>query len=162
MAPRILATRPHMPGYGVSSDERSLRPWSWAEEILREGHNYWVATVAPDGLPHAMPVWGVWHECQFWFSTGGLSQKARNLAWRAECSVGTERGANAVIVEGAATRFVAGDAPVEIARLYGAKYGGGFPEDSPLFRVEPRVVFGFSEAADEFGETATRWAFEKA
>ena len=162
MALRILATRPHMPGYGVSSDERSLRPWSWAEEILRAGHNYWVATAAPGGRPHAMPVWGVWHELEFWFSTGGGSRKARNLAERAECSVGTERGANAVIVEGVATRFAAGEAQAEIARLYAAKYGGGYPEDSPLFRVAPRVVFGFSEAADEFAETATRWVFEEA
>lgn len=162
MTDRIRATRPHMPGYGLLLSEGSLRPWSWAEEILLAGHNYWVATAAPDGRPHAMPVWGVWHEFEFWFSTGGASRKARNLAARAECSVGTERGANAVIVEGGATRLAAGDVPAEIARLYVEKYGGGYPEDSPLFRVAPRVVFGFSEAAAEFAETATRWVFEEA
>jgi hypothetical protein len=109
-----------------------------------------------------MPVWGVWHERQFWFSTGGASRKARNLAARAECSVGTERGANAVIVEGVATRFAAGEAHSVIGQLYAAKYGGGYPQDSPLFCVAPRVAFGFSEAGDEFAETATRWAFEEA
>ena len=35
--PTIRATRPVMPGYGLPSGERGLRPWSWAEEILREG-----------------------------------------------------------------------------------------------------------------------------
>jgi hypothetical protein len=67
-----------------------------------------------------------------------------------------------VIVEGVATRFAAGDAPAEIARLYVEKYDEGYPEGSPLFRVAPRVVFGFSEAAGEFAETATRWVFEEA
>jgi hypothetical protein len=29
-----------------------------------------------------------------------------------------------------------------------------------VFRVEPRVAFGFSEAEGEFTETATRWLLE--
>jgi hypothetical protein len=151
-----------MPGYGLSADERSLKPWSWGEEILRDAHNYWLATSRADGRPHVMPVWAVWHDGGLWFSTGGESRKARNLAGCAECSVGAERGSSAVIVEGAAERFVAGEAPGEVGRLYVAKYAGGYPNDSPLFRVEPSVAFGFSEAAEEFGEAATRWVFERA
>ena len=46
-----------MPGYGiVGPDEgRGLLPWSWAEERLIASHDYWVATVWPDGRPHVMP-----------------------------------------------------------------------------------------------------------
>jgi hypothetical protein len=150
-----------MPGYGLPADERSLEPWSWGEQILRDSHNYWVATARADGRPHLMPVWAVWHDGALWFSTGGESRKARNLALRAECSVGAERGPDSVIVEGAAVRLDAVKAPVHVGRLYTAKYRDGFPGDSPLFRVEPRVAFGFSEAADEFAETATRWTFER-
>ena len=73
---------------------------------------------------------------------------------------GTELGTNAIVVEGTAVRLAVADAPADVAPLYAAKYGGGFPDDSPLFRVGPRVAFGFSEAADEFGEAATRWIFE--
>ena len=160
MTLRIRSTRPHMPGYGLPDDARGLKPWSWAEEILRAGHNYWVASARADGRPHAMPVWAVWHAGALWFSTGGESRKARNLATRAECSVGTELGTNAIVVEGTAVRLAVADAPADVAPLYAAKYGGGFPDDSPLFRVGPRVAFGFSEAADEFGEAATRWIFE--
>lgn len=162
MSQRPRATRPHMPGYGLPEGDQGLRPWSWAEQILADGHNYWVATVRPDGRPHAMPVWAVWLDGALWFSTGAESRKARNLAARAECSVGTERGPNAVIVEGAATRLAAADAPPGVAAAYGRKYGGGYPGDSPLFRVAPRVAFGFSEEADAFGESATRWVFARA
>jgi len=161
MPRRIRATRPHMPGYGIAEDGAALRPWSWAERILRSGHNYWVATARPDGRPHAMPIWAVWHAGALWFSSGAKSRKARNLAARRECSVGTERGKGAVIVEGTARRIPASKAPREIAKLYAAKYGEGYPPDSPVFRVDPRVVFGFSEATGEFTETATRWLFER-
>jgi nitroimidazol reductase NimA-like FMN-containing flavoprotein (pyridoxamine 5'-phosphate oxidase superfamily) len=151
-----------MPGYGLPEEPRGLHPWSWGEAILREAHNYWVATARADGRPHVMPVWAVWHDGALWFSSGGESRKAKNLAARGECSVGAERGAHAVIVEGVATRLASEDAPAEVARLYDAKYGGGYPESQPLFRVDPRVAFGFDESADEFGASATRWLFERA
>ena len=161
MTSRARATRPHMPGYGLPEDESGLRPWSLGEETLRDGHNYWVATAGADGRPHVMPVWAVWFDGRVWFSTGGRSRKARNLVERAECSIGTERGTNAVIVQGRAMRLAASEAPDDVARLYREKYGDPYPEGSPLFSVAPRVAFGFSEAADEFGETATRWVFER-
>jgi hypothetical protein len=161
MTARVRATRPRMPGYGLPEGEAGLRPWSWGEAVVREAHNYWVATAGADGRPHVMPVWAVWHDGALWFSTGSGSRKARNLTERAECSVGAERGTDAVVVEGVAQRIPATAAPAEVARLYAAKYDGGYPDDSLVFRVAPRVVFGFSEAAAEFGETATRWVFER-
>jgi hypothetical protein len=150
-----------MPGYGLPESKRGLRPWSWAERVLRDGHNYWVATVRPGGRPHAMPVWAVWRGGALWFSTGAGSRKAKNLGKRGICSVGVERGTRAVIVEGIATRLASAAAPAGLAAAYRRKYGGGYPDDSLLFRVEPRVVFGFSEEGDEFGETATRWVFAR-
>jgi hypothetical protein len=108
-----------------------------------------------------MPVWAVWHADALWTSTGAESRKARNLAVRSECSAGTERAGEAVIVEGVAISLLASEAPAEVSQLYVAKYRGGYPEDSPLFRIEPRVAFGFSETADQFGEAATRWRFER-
>jgi hypothetical protein len=149
-----------MPGYGLPPGGDGLRPWSWAEEVLREGHNYWVATTHATGQPHAMPVWAVWLEGALWFSTGAESRKARNLANRPACSIGVERGERAVVIEGEAARCGASDAPPQLAPDYVAKYGEGYPPDSLLVRVAPRVAFGFSEAGD-FGPTATRWVFER-
>jgi hypothetical protein len=160
MAPKTRATRPHMPGYGIAQEERTLRPWAWAEQILRDGHNYWLSTSRPDGRPHTMPVWGIWDGSAFWFSTGSESRKARNLASRADCTVSTEVGKGAVVLEGAASRSLSSQLPPGVAELYTAKYGEGVPPDSPVFRVEPRVAFGFSEATGEFTETATRWLFD--
>ena len=79
------ATRPYMPGYGVqpATAGRGLLPWSWAEQRLIRAHDYWLATVTPDGAPHLMPVWAVWHTGALWFSSSNGSPKARNLAGRA-------------------------------------------------------------------------------
>lgn len=155
------ASRPSMPGYGIldAQSGKGLLPWSWAVERLSDGHNYWVATTRPDGRPHAMPVWGVWFDNRFYFSTGEQSRKARNIAENPHCAVGTERGTDAVVIEGVA-ELVTGEAVRNrFAKLYGQKYKWdltGF--DEPIYAVRPSVVFGLTSG---LAETATRWVFDE-
>ena len=94
------ASRPFMPGYGISEGEEGLLPWSWAVDRLENSHNYWIATTRADGRPHVMPVWGVWLDGRYIFSTARTSRKASNLADNASCVVCTEGATEAVIVEG--------------------------------------------------------------
>jgi PPOX class probable F420-dependent enzyme len=159
------ATRPYMPGYGiVGPDEgRGLLPWSWAEERLIASHDYWVATVWPDGRPHMMPVWGIWHDESVWFSSSLRSRKARNLGADPRCVVTTDNPAEPVVVEGVA----------EVVRDLGAiqtmishvneKYSSGItlgfmdPEVNATFRVRPRWVFSLD--GKEFTDSPTRWEF---
>ena len=86
------ASRPLMPGYGiVGADEGiGLLPWSWAEERLLQSKNFWLATRWPDGRPHVMPVWAIWHAGALWFSSSRQSRKARNLAADPRCVLTTE------------------------------------------------------------------------
>ncbi|HEV8525646.1 MAG TPA: pyridoxamine 5'-phosphate oxidase family protein [Terriglobales bacterium] len=156
------ASRPHMPGYGLlgTKSGRGLLPWSWAVERLTKTHNYWIATTRPDGAPHAMPVWGVWHEGAFYFSTGRQSRKARNLAANPRCVVCTERASEAVIVEGVAQELKDGAILRSVGPVYRKKYKWDFEAESPVFAVRPRVVFGLIEDPDEFASAATRWSFE--
>ena len=76
------ASRPFMPGYGIldADSGRGLLPWSWAVERLSKSRNYWIASTWPDGRPHCVPVWGVWLDDGFYFSSGERSRKARNPA----------------------------------------------------------------------------------
>ena len=159
------ASRPQMPGYGVyePTQGKGLLPWSWAVERLERSHNYWLATTRPDGSPHAMPVWGVWVDDQFYFSTGSSSRKARNLAANPRCVVTTESGAQAVIVESTACETALADLPASVAVAYQTKYAMPLdPQLGPIFIVRPHTVFGFIEGGDEpddFVSTATRWQF---
>lgn len=153
-----------MPQYGIASAEagEGLLPWSWAEKRLVAAHNYWVASTRPDGRPHAMPVWGVWLDGRFVFSTATGSRKGRNLSKRAECVVTTERADEAVIVEGLAR--VIDDAAVLAAfkRAYDAKYAWDMDvSQGGIWCVEPHTAFAFIETDERFATTATRFSFER-
>ena len=47
--------------------------WKWAVAQLVEARNYWVDTTRPDGRPHSRPLWGLWQDNAFYFSTGSLA-----------------------------------------------------------------------------------------
>src|SRR5712692_10461938 len=112
------ASRPHMPGYGLpTAATTGLLPWSWAEQRLKQSHNYWITTVKPDGAPHTMVVWGLWLDGAFLFSSGQQSRKARNLSENQNCVICTVHAQEAVIVEG-----TAGLADVSLRRVFLKKY----------------------------------------
>jgi PPOX class probable F420-dependent enzyme len=148
-----------MPGYGVPPDAKGMLPWAWAERRLERSHNYWLITVRPDGRPHAMPVWGVWVDRAFYFSTGRTSRKARNLRRNAHCIVCTERAAEPVIVEGVARTLQDRRLFARLARVYQAKYKPWKLDTGmgPVYAVRPRTVFAVPE--DRFPDATTRWRF---
>jgi len=158
-APEPAPSRITTPGYGfenVAGPPGEKFPWSRVSEFFAAARNYWIATVRPDGRPHAAPVWGIWLDGLFYFSTGKESRKARNLAANPSVAVHVEGpGGEVVILEGVAEEI--SDAsilrPVWVA--YKAKYDWAV-ESYPFFVMRPSVAFSFQE---ELGETATRWVF---
>jgi hypothetical protein len=154
-----------MPGYGIPKGNKGLLPWSWADDRLKKSHNYWITTVKPDGTPHAMVVWGLWMQGQFWFSTGWQSRKARNLRENRACIVCTEKADEAVVLEGVAEEVMDVALRREFISLYQRKYRwdmSSFEEDilnlkEPIYAVRPKVGFGLDES--KFVSAATRWQF---
>jgi PPOX class probable F420-dependent enzyme len=157
-----LPDRPHMPGYGLPdpATRDGLLPWAWARERLAAARCYWIATARPDGGPHLMTVWGVWHDDRLFFSTGRHSRKARNLAADPRVSTGIDDAAEAVVIEGTAAPAVELPERATVVAAYAQKYGTAPPDDpgSPLYIVEPSVAFGFIDN-EQFAATATRWRF---
>jgi nitroimidazol reductase NimA-like FMN-containing flavoprotein (pyridoxamine 5'-phosphate oxidase superfamily) len=152
------ATRPHMPGYGVPENKKSLLPWSWAEQRLKKSHNYWISTTKPDGSPHTMVIWGLWDKGAFYFSTGATSRKGRNLAENPHCVIATENAAEAVVVEGTATLTTDPATLKSFARAYEKKYEWDMQDSTePVYAVRPQVAFGLYEK--RFQGSATRWQF---
>lgn len=155
-----------MPGYGVlpAGDGTGLLPWSWAEERLSGSRNYWIATVWPDGRPHVMPVWGMWHESSLWFSSSLPSRKSKNLLADPRCMVTTEDASNPVVVEGVAGVITNPDELAKMLELENTKYSTDYgietldPALNSCFRVRPRWVFGLQSG--DFTGSPTRWDFE--
>jgi hypothetical protein len=100
------ADRPFAPGYGIVGVEegKGLLPWGWVARQMNPCHTFWLATIhAERGGPHVMPVWGVWLDDAFFFSTGRKSRKGQNLAANGACTITNDDGAKAVIVDGVAS-----------------------------------------------------------
>ena len=152
-----------MPGYGLLGPDEGtgLLPWQWAEERLTSSRNYWVVSLWPDGRPHAMPVWGLWHEGAFWFSSSNGSRKARNLAADPRCVVTTEDAADPVVLEGTAELVSEPEALATMLALENAKYDTNYtidlldPDVNAVYRVRPRWAFGLRHG--DFTGSPTRW-----
>src|ERR1700747_2564925 len=131
------AGRPHMPGYGVPTSRQGLLPWRWAEQRLKKSHNYFLITTRSDGTPHAMPIWGIWVDATFCFSTGRQSSKAKNLAERPKCIVCNELTDEAVIVEGTAAELTDAERIRQLGQVYQRKYAPWEldPRLGPIFLV---------------------------
>lgn len=154
-----------MPGYGTkpAGEGTGLLPWSWAEERLRASRNYWLVSTWPDGRPHAMPVWGMWHENEFWFSSSKASRKAQNLIANPRCVVTTEDANSPVVVEGIARVVATTDELALMLELENGKYSTDYgiemldPQVNASFRVRPSWAFGLQEG--DFTGSPTRWDF---
>lgn len=154
-----------MPGYGtVPADQGSgLLPWSWAEERLARARNFWLATVSPDGAPHVMPVWAVWHDGSLWFSSASGSRKARNLAAEPLCSLATEDAVEPVVVHGRARRRTDRASLLAMLDAENAKYGTSYgeemvdPQSNSVFSLRPEWVFALDST--DFTGSPTRFTF---
>jgi hypothetical protein len=158
-------SQPRMFGGYVGS---AKLPWTWATERLTRARNYWIVTTRPDGKPHSRPVWGVWLDDIFYFSTGSLA--AQNLATRPAITVHLESGSEVVIIEGVAEP-VSDIALVEqVVSLYNQKYNWNVDPHNlpgPFYAVRPQVAFGWHLDESELNPestglgTATRWRFKQ-
>jgi hypothetical protein len=153
------AARLLVPGYEVSTKKAELLPWKWAINRLKRSRQYWIATTRPDGAPHLMIIWGVWFDDSFWFSTGALSRKARNLAANPRCVIGTDEAAKAAIVEGTVEVIDTQHPEFEVfAAAYEKKYAWDLRKMAQeVYRMRPNIGFGLFEK--KFEQTATRWRF---
>jgi PPOX class probable F420-dependent enzyme len=154
-----------MPGYGILPADQGtgLLPWSWAARRLHDSHDFWVATVWPDGRPHTMPVWGVWEDDILWFSSSLRSRKIRNIQAGSDVSMSTEDPRNPVVLEGSAEIVTDGPTIQHFLHLMNAKYDTDYgpdfldPAKNASVRVRPRWAFGVAEG--DFGGSPTRWEF---
>jgi general stress protein 26 len=155
------ASRPHMPGYGLLPADQGLglKPWSYAVERLSRARGYWISTTCPDGRPHSVPIWGLWMQDRFAFSTGTNSRKARNLRANPRVVIGSEPTDDAIVLEGEASLDEGTESRRYFNELYTAKYNYDVASTEPIFVVRPIVAFSFATAGNEFLGGSTRWMF---
>ncbi len=154
-----------MPGYGIVGPDAGggLLPWSWAETQLDRSRTFWLATRWPDGRPHVMPVWAMWHAGRLLFSSSRQSRKARNLRHDPRCVLTSEDPRNALVVEGVAELITQREELEAFLTAENTKYGTSYgfdmvdPAANCCFRMKPSWAFGV--CADNFTGSPTRWTF---
>jgi len=157
-------SRPWMPGYGISTDVDGLLDWSWARTRLESHRTYWVCTAGTGQAPHAAPVWGIWDEAVFVFSTGDSSRKHKNLVANPRCAVALDLGEESLVVNGSAAFLGRSGEPVlaPVSARYQAKYGTDLAAmNEPLFAVEAFTVIAQIDRDGQFTRTATRWTWHR-
>ncbi len=154
--------RPEIPeSYGVPKGKKGLLPWSHAEERLAAAQHYWVGTARRDGRPHAVPIWGLWHEGALYVGGDQAARWVRNLAANPAVVVHLESASDPVIVEGIAevVAMPPRSLSVALAAASGAKYGFAPPPESyeggGLIQIRPRRVIAWGQSL----ANTTRWTF---
>lgn len=154
-----------------SADDATRVTWAVAEAQLAAAEIFWLSTVRYDRRPHVTSLIAVWFDGALWFCTGPGEQKAANLAVNPRCALTT--GTNRIdtgldlVVEGVAEPIADEAVLAAVAEAYRRKYGEGWAFSveegaffggggrAVVFRVRPRVAFGFSKG--DFSQT--RWRF---
>jgi hypothetical protein len=139
-------------------------PWSWARERLETAPTYWVTTVSPEGFPHSRPVWGVWRQDGFWFSTQNRS--IDHIAKNPRASLNIQDDNDIIVVEGHCDRIVGVDGISVMVDGYAAKYSWETTAEeefivrpdavATVYRLAPDKIFGWP--FDNW-ESITRWSF---
>jgi len=156
--------RPTTPNksYGVPQRGGEKVDWDWVREQLLAATDYWVATVRPNGHPHAAPIWGCMVDDDLFLETDPQTLKARNWARDPRAVVHIGGGSAVVIVEGRVHPHVPNEETgVKVAAAMKGKYEGYAPEPHDwdgggLFQVLPDKVLAWREM-----NTATRFTFKR-
>lgn len=152
-------------------------PWSrpcdsLANDTPQVDLTFFLATVRPDGRPHAAGVGATWVDGALCFTSGPSTRKSRNLAANPACSVSVRLRDIDLVLEGTADRVTD---PVTLERVAAVYRTGGWPASvegdaltapysapsagpAPwqLYRLTLHTAVGVA-TAEPYG--ATRWDF---
>lgn len=110
-----------------------------ARSRLESREYIWLATVRPDGRPHLVPLWFVYHEGKVYVCIEPTSVKGRNLQQNTQVSLALEDAAHAIIGEGNAIALPP-PWPVTVNVLFQQKYDWDIstdPQYTQLIEITP-------------------------
>ncbi len=100
-----------------------------SQKRLESEHNIWLGSVRPDGRPHLVPVWFVWHAGKLYVCIEPDSVKGRNIRQDPRVVLALEDGSSPVICEGTAAPVPA-PWPAAVIATFRQKYGWDIGTDT--------------------------------
>ncbi len=101
---------------------------------LETQQNIWFCSVRPNGRPHLVPIWFVWHNDKLYVSTEPDSVKSRNVHRNPQVVLALEEGAHPVICEGKA-RLLEQPWPEDLLAAFYKKYEWDLNTEAQYNRV---------------------------
>lgn len=100
------------------------------DELMTTTRECHIATVSPDGWPHVVPLWFVWHGGALWVNNLRRSRRSRDLGAGSPVSVCVDAGVQYAELRGAVLYGRFAEAPGhpgvgEARAAFAAKYWGG-------------------------------------
>jgi hypothetical protein len=84
-------------------------------------HTCWLATINADGSPHVTGVGALWVDDAFWFETGELTRKGKNLARDPRCTLSVATHEFDLVVEGEAHKVTNPSTVAAMAQQWAAQ-----------------------------------------
>lgn len=158
----------------ATNGEHAITAWSKSVEQFSQSEKYWLATVDPDGHPHAVPVFSVWFEGCPYFTSNPDARKARDITQNAHCVITTAGKTLDLVLEGEAVKITDDERLKQVAEVYHSKYGWpitvenhaySVPYGAPaagkppyeLYQIRMTKAFAMGSSEPPYG--ATRWRF---
>ena len=101
------------------------------EELLSTERTMRAGTVGPDGSPHVVPLWFVWHDGSIWINNLKKARRSRDIGAGSEVALCIDNGHDYFELRGAVVygtpESVDGEDPalVPVRQGFGDKYFGG-------------------------------------
>jgi F420H(2)-dependent biliverdin reductase len=111
-----------------------ISPPDSAIHKLESQQNLWLASTRPDGRPHLVPIWFVWHAGRLYIGTDPKSVKVRNIKKNPRVMASLEDGNHPVICEGTA-RVLETPYPEPLLKAFYSKYEWDVPADEQYHQI---------------------------
>jgi F420H(2)-dependent biliverdin reductase len=107
-----------------------------AEKVpaLEKQANIWFTSVRPDGRPHMVPIWFVYHDEKIFIGIDPASVKSRNIRHNPRVVMALEDGTHPLICEGTA-QIVSPPLPELLLAAFMSKYEWNITTEAQFHQV---------------------------
>ena len=123
------------------------------DELLNKEEIAYIATTRPDGRPHVMPIWFIYHEGKIYFETDITTAKFKNIQHNNKVMI-VFGGKNTYIVEGSVKWCKENELGFPIRKMYWEKYGKDM-DDSYI--TEKTLLFELIPEKEQSWHYAPNW-----
>ena len=122
-------------------------------ELLDKEEICYIATTRPDGRPHVMPIWFIYHEGKIYFETDETTTKFKNIQHNNRVMI-VFGGKSTYIVEGSVKWCKENELLFPIRKMYWDKYGKDM-DDSYI--SEKTLLFELIPEKEQSWHYAPNW-----